>query len=371
MSEAAAPNQAPTTTAGDQGPITGSPQNPANDNDSAGAGRSPTPVHTGAPANDNAQPSAGERAELKDAQQAGDLTAAQFRALADGGKVKLKVYGKEREVDAAEALRILQRGAAGDDAMRTAAEERKKVDAEREKLKGDAQKLGHALRSDPLAVLRRLGLEDALLAQYEREVEYQKLPEEQRTRHEIDRERQRLAQERQAWQQEQERHKQAQERQRAEAQAQADAQAWNRDLVQALEGVGFGKNETKRKRAIAYMCERAQAFVDNGLEIPPAPELARDAKEYFLEEAREYARSLDPAEAEEQFGADFMRALRKADVARLKETQSRAPGGQFATGNTARVESPAPQGKNGRQQVRYTGSLASYMAARDAKLNGR
>jgi hypothetical protein len=327
----------------------------------------PNEVHTQAVPGTEAPATTEQRADLADAKASGDLTAAQFKALAEGGKIKLKVYGKEREVDASEALRLLSINAGSDDAMRSAAAERKKAGEEREQTKREAQQLGQMLRKDPLSVIRRLGLEDAILDQYEREVAYKALPEDQRARHEIETERQRLAREKAEWKAQQDRHAQEQQQKQLHAQAVADARAFNQELAGALDSVNFGKSETKRKRAITYMVERANHFLDNGLEIPPAAELASDAKAYFLEEAREYARSLDPAEAEQEFGPDFMRALRKSDVARIKETQSRAPGGQFATGNVARVEAGEPPAG----RVRYSGGMAGWEAARQAKLKGK
>jgi hypothetical protein len=337
----------------------------ANDND--------TPRVQGAPANDNGSPPTGEqRADLKQAQSAGELTAAQFRALADGGKVKLKVYGREREVDAAEALRLLQINAAGDDALRTAAEERKRDAEVREDTKRRVQQLGQSLRNDTLGTLRKLGLEEALYSQLEAELKYQQMPEEQRAKHEIETERQQIARERAEWKAEQERHQQEAQGRREQQQAQEDARRINQEWAQALDGAGFGPSEKQRKLALRHMMNRAQAFIDNGMEMPPAQDLAMDAREHFRELAREYTGGLDPRRAEEELGPEFLRELRKADVARIKETQARSPAGQFQNGTTARVESPmsSKQAANGKQ-VKYTGGLAGWMAARDAKLNGR
>jgi hypothetical protein len=357
MSEAApnmpaAPAAEPTTAQPANDNATGSPQVAANDNGSAPTGE--------------------QRADLKQAQSAGELTAAQFRSLAEGGKVKLKVYGREREVDAAEALRLLQINAAGDDALRTAAEEKKRVAEEREDTKRRVQQLGQSLRSDTLGTLRKLGLEEALYSQLEAELKFQNMPEDQRARHEIETERQQIARERAEWKAEQERHQQEAQGRREQQQAQEDARRINQEWAQALDGAGFGASERQRKLALRHMMNRAQAFIDNGMEMPPAQDLAMDAREHFRELAREYTGGLDPRRAEEELGPDFLREIRKADVARLKETQARSPAGQFQNGTTARVESPMSSKQTGNgKQVKYTGGLAGWMAARDAKLSGR
>lgn len=330
---------------------------PANDNATPSAP---------AAASEGAQPSAETASDLKDAKAAGELTAAQFKILADGGKIPLKVYGKERMVGAEEALRLLSVNAGGDDAMRTAAEERKRAKAELEKAQALPKKLQEALSKDFMGTVRKLGLEDFMWSALEQEAAYLQLPEDQRAQRDLEAQRAQLEREKAAWKAEQERAQQTAQERRAQERAMQDAKALNQEWAQGLDAAGFGKSELQRKRAMRWMAERAQTYLDNDLPMPSGTELAKEAREFFAEEVREYARSIDPAAAEQELGPELLRQLRQAEVAKLKTTQARADGGQFATGNVAK---PAPTQPEARK--RFSGSYADWEAARLAALKGR
>jgi hypothetical protein len=294
-------------------------QAPTNDN----AAASP-------PANDSGQQSAEGKATLADAAREGVLSHDELRALTAGKKIPLVIYGKERLVDADQAIRYLQKGEAGNEALETTKAERKALEAEKAKIQKRDANIMAAFDADPVEALERMGYGDKLWAALEKRAQLGAMTPEQREQHEHKTERERFAAEKKAF--EDAKRREHEERQKAQHQQQAakDADALTASWTKALDGAQFPANPKRREAAIRHMHAQAMRFIDAGEPLPDPRWLADDAKADYEERRREAAEALEPDELESVLGPEKVRKFEQARIAKLRDTQQPRVAGKFA-----------------------------------------
>ncbi len=354
MSEAAAAAVAPVATpesssnAPASEPVATSIERPEPANDNSAPPRSMSASEQ--PANDNAE--AGAEPSVEDIYDLENL-ADELRSK----KFRIKYGDQERVVDTAEALRLAQVGHAGYEAFRKAAEREKAVTAKEQALRAEVENLRASFNRSPLQVLREMGLEDALYADLERELQYQQMPEHERARFDLEQQRRQIEQERAAWQQQQEEAQRAVYERQVQAEAQRHVATFTQQYNAALDAAGVPSDATLREEAIPFMARMHEQALSSGVDVP-VEVLARKVRERFERLGVSLVRSTPAEKVPELLGNKF-REAQQADVRRVQ--QARAPNGQFQSPQSAPKSAPQE-----RTKARFS-SMRDWQRALDSK----
>lgn len=251
---------------------------------------------------------------------------------------RIKVDGKEYELNEEQLLRFAQKGAAADKRFVDIAKERKAMEAMQETLSQKAEQIEsflQQLEENPIPFLtKKFGPQKAreimepFLAEQVRE---EMMPEGERRVLEAER---RAQEAEQRWQ----KHEEQQRLQAEEAEANNYAEHYQRTIIQALETTGLPKNE----QTVAEMAQYMKRAIAKGYDYTPE-QIANLVKEDntirigafaepYVTQAEAAKKSGDTKsliglleQVEGLFGRGFINVVRWGDLARLRSHQPAAP----------------------------------------------
>ncbi len=216
---------------------------------------------------------------------------------------RLKDGDEEYEVDDDELRRGYQRARAANRRFEEAAAARKELEAREGRLRAALARAAH----DPESALRSLGVDpDAYVqARLRAMVEEESLPDHERGRRALDRERAEFEAQRSQYQAQQ-------ERAQYEAQVRHHQETFTREIPLALKAEGL----PDRGYAATRMVDLIQAHVSQG--IPPDfRAIAAQVRAEFDEDMSGWARNLDDGRIRSIVGEERLAKIRAADLAKL------------------------------------------------------
>lgn len=247
-------------------------------------------------------------------------------------KVRLTVDGEEVEVPLAEALKGHMRHRAFTRKTQAVAEERKRA----QQLEAEVQQFVQALKQRPDAVLERLGIDvDALaerrLAQL---LEWEKLPEHERARRQVETERQRLEREKREWEEQQQQERLTQEEQHWVAYFKAQ-------VPQALEGAQLPLSDYNVQRVLYHRESALEAGFELSLE--DAAQLVAEEQGQVRTSWLDELKSTPAEKLAELLGQDVVRQLSGHYAKGRPQPQPRQGNGQFAAGGAGQRSGDHPK----------------------------
>lgn len=211
--------------------------------------------------------------------------------------MRLKIEGQELELPESEVIALAQQGKQAGKKFQEAAQMRKEAEA-----------LAHLLKSNPKEALAKFGIdvrkfsEDTLVEMLERDAE---TPEQKKARENAER----LAQ----YEREEKERKELERDSQLKALEEKHLKNYNEMFVQALEQSGLPKTPFTVKR----MAELQLINVRNKLDLDPG-QLAKLVREDYINEQKALFSSADGNTLMEILGADIVKKLSKAQIAKLK-----------------------------------------------------
>lgn len=253
---------------------------------------------------------------------------------------KVRAAGEEREITLAEALEAVPKVRGWQKRMEEAAQQRKEAAQQRKQV----EQLVERMKSDPVGALEQiLGSEDAVYERMLEHLRYRGMSPEQRAQIDAERELRRKAELGEEYLQRLE-----QERvERATAQAR---EAWQRDILGALQSSGQRGTPWEIARAAGYVSEVLEHLPD-GAKLTPQQQaqLARQAADYVRQEReRERAAEVEGLDDDgilKYLGDDLARRAARAYAKRVRAAQGMRPEPlpEPAGGRTREPAAPPPR----------------------------
>lgn len=236
-----------------------------------------------------------------------NLTPAEIR------KLKVKINGREQEIDEETVRRDYQKYASADEKLREAAQKRKDIEAFYEALERDPESI---LSDKRLPIDRQKLAMKWLSEQIEQEMAIPTDPKEQRLK-ELE---EKLSQYEKRDKEVEETEKQRQHRELVESRREAIATT----LSKAMELSPLSKDPETAAATLREMALHMRVCKDAGYEVTPE-ELASHVERRNLKTYQTLAQRLEGEDLINFFGEDVVRKIRQADLTRIKKSREVAP----------------------------------------------
>lgn len=216
---------------------------------------------------------------------------------------KLKVDGREEEVDEPELIRRAQRVSAADRRLEEIAKKQENIGKFLQTVKGDPI----AALLDPALGLTKQEIQKAVETWYKREVIDPEMltPEQRRIRE--------LETEKQGWTREQEAKKQAQLAEQTEVQKKHWIGEYETQITKGLESSSLPKNTSTVRAMASYMEQANRAGIDVPIET-----IANLVKQDKLADTHYVLSSMEGEQLIKYVGEEIINKIRKADLARMR-----------------------------------------------------
>ena len=219
-------------------------------------------------------------------------------------KMKIKVDGKEEELDESEIIKLAQLGRGSN-----------KRFEEAKQMRQQAEQFIAMLKKDPKAVLSNpaLGVD---LRKFAEQIVWEHIqdeslsPEQKRARD--------IEKELQKYKEQEELTKKEQAEQQMQALHQRYAQDYDRKITSALQNSGLPKTPSTVKRMAEYMFTAVQ----NGYDLEPS-DLVHQVRKDYEQDIREMFGQVDGDTLLSLLGEDTAKKIRNTDLKRLKSTQGK------------------------------------------------